>query len=160
MQKFKDEHGNEWELKLTIGAAKRLRDIAGISIFAPNNSGGETVSDNVLTAMEYDDVCLMEIVSCLLSPQLLEKGITEAEFVDEATGVTVKNARKALGAEVVNFSQQTGRTNLARNLKMAMEMKEKMTQRIAEQLSHINVESTVSELFTQWQERWESSRTT
>lgn len=97
MAKFKDTAGQEWELRLTVGALGAIREV-GFNLAAMTKTGERWVE--VLFA---DPLALARAVWILCREQAEKAGITEAKFLDDLDGLTITRAGDAMIEAIVDF---------------------------------------------------------
>lgn len=96
MKTFKDRHGNEWEIDLSLGACERVRDRAGVDLT-------DIVSTQATFAKLADPFVLGSVLWVLCERQADKRGIGPEEFRDCFNGDTVHAASEALIDETVFF---------------------------------------------------------
>lgn len=98
MAKFRDADGKEWELRVTAGHLRPLREEFGIdlrdALKPEDNSFAEALGD----AERFG-----QILGVLLRPQLEKAGISPDEFGYRLDGETIERAGTALWQAVMDF---------------------------------------------------------
>ena len=113
MREFKDAVGRTWELAVTIGAAKRIKDKLGVDLLQLNLPA-EGDDRPILTRLGMDELLLGEIICCLIGEAQFEKqDVTADQVVDAFDGKTVLAAQKAFYEELLDFFRQRGRKFMA-----------------------------------------------
>jgi len=108
MRKFKDTTGREWEIVLTIGSAKRVKDHVGVDLLQP-----EEGDPPLLTRLGTEERLLAEVICCLMSNQFEKHNVGEEEVLDAFDGATILAAQKAFYGELVDFFRSRGRKDRA-----------------------------------------------
>ncbi len=108
MRTFTDTRGNTWEIAITLGAAKRLRDRAGIDLLRPEAKGPDGVPG--ITALAIDEYLQAEAIATLIEPQMAAANIAPEAVPDIFDGATLAAAQAAFWEEIENFFQSLGHT--------------------------------------------------
>ncbi len=108
MHGFQDSAGRKWRLELTIGAAKRVRDLLGENLLAPE--GGE---EPLLARLATDPWVLADVLYVLLLPQAQAAGVSDEEFGASLGADAILDGQTALLAEMADFFHRLHRTDLA-----------------------------------------------
>lgn len=98
MSKFKDAEGKDWDLRITVGHLRPLREDFGIDLRAALKEDDTTFAEAV-----GDPEKLGQILWVLLGPQAEKAGITPETFVMRFDGETVERAAVALVEAIVGF---------------------------------------------------------
>lgn len=103
MKTFKDKNGKEWQIELTIGSAKRVRDYADADLISPKV--GETVAK-----LSSNPELLVNTLYALCKPQCeaADPKISEEGFAEAFNGKAIEDATTALVDEICVFSQSPG----------------------------------------------------
>lgn len=115
MKKFTDSTGHEWEITLTIGSVKRVRELAKVDLLAIEDPIDHTKKDDpaLLTELGTDIVLLCDVIFAIVEPQAKEAGITDITFGHSLGGEVIEAAQEAFYDELVLFSQGRRRGDLA-----------------------------------------------
>jgi len=111
MKTFRDTAGQEWTIALTIGAAKRLRDLAGIDLLALD-AGDPPLATRLTT----DVILAVDALFVAIKPQADALGVTDEQFGERLGGTAAKDGLAALFEEMADFYQSLGRGDLARGI--------------------------------------------
>jgi len=134
MRIFKDKSGETWEVSMTVGAAKRLRDRCGIDIMAPEKTGPDGLPG--LTSLGVDEFRQAEAIACMLEPQFLARGMDSDQVLDLFDGAALAAAQTAFWEELENFFRSQGHPARA-----AMVMKQRQALSLAVRLAAERVEA-------------------
>ena len=93
MRTFKDNTGREWQIALSIGSAKRIKDALGIDLLDP--SGVQRLADS-----PYD---VANTLFVLCQEQATAAGISDEQFGGKLSGDSIDDATDALMLEIVDF---------------------------------------------------------
>lgn len=87
MRVFHDSDRNRWELKLTLGAAKRVFDETGVDLLNPTKIGtdGRTVLQKLVTG----DLLVGGVVFAMIGDQIRERKLDEKEVYDAFDAATI-----------------------------------------------------------------------
>ncbi len=99
--------GHRWNITLTLGELRRLRD-TGTDLMALNEG-----NPPLALRLRTDPYLVGEILWTLLEPQLKERGVSETDFVAMLDGTALKDANHAFTKALLDFFQSLGRTDLA-----------------------------------------------
>ena len=122
MRAFKDSAGREWEISITIGAVKRVRDLLKLNgetvdLLSPNSG-----NPPLITRLFLDLCLLVDVLYALCRPRAQELRISDEEFGASIAGEEAKAAYEAFFEELIDFFQKAGRQDAAKmvagNLKL------------------------------------------
>jgi len=117
MRTFKDAAERTWEIAVTIGAAKRIKDKLGVDLLRLDKPGADDDMP-LLTRLGVDELLLAEIICCLIGEdQFAKQGVTEEQIAAAFDGTAVLAAQKAFYEELIDFFQKRGREYLAKAIK-------------------------------------------
>lgn len=118
MASFKDSEGREWELRLTLRSASRVKEKTGVNINdALKVTKGDGVKETTLLIQQLidDPHKLYSVVVCLLEPQFKSEGITEEQFGEALDDEdVVADIVEALNLAVIDFFPSDRRAALRR----------------------------------------------
>jgi hypothetical protein len=151
MHAFSDTTGRQWDLSLTIGAAKRVKGLLNVDLL--DLAGG---NPPLITRLHTDAMLLVDVIFALLKPQADAAGITAEQFGEALGGDAAWNAYQAFAAELEDFFRQFHRPDLERTVainRRLMETKpEKAVQYVqraaaaAEQTTEANLEEALADI--------------
>ncbi len=87
-----------WEVKINVGAIKRVRGLCEIDLLDAVKDKGE-----LLGRLIDDPILLCNIIYALCEKQALEKNITDEQFGEAMAGDALEKATTALLEELVDF---------------------------------------------------------
>src|SRR6056297_3020987 len=117
MKNFTDSAGRSWSIQLNIAAAKRVRDLLGVDILAP-----EAGHPPLMTRLGTDEILLCDLIYCLVKPQADSQNVTDEQFGSALGGDAILAAQQALYEEMCDFFRSRGRSHTAAALAKQHEM--------------------------------------
>ncbi len=108
MKRFTDNAGRDWQLAVTLGSVRRVRDALDIDLLSP-----ESGDPPVMTRLATDEMLLGGVIAELLAPQLEARGTTPEQLADSFDGATMAAAAEAFFTELADFFQSRGRLDRA-----------------------------------------------
>jgi len=108
MKVFKDEIGREWTLSLTIGSARKVRDLLQVNLLELDK--GEPP---LITRLGTDLILIVDILYVLVKDQADRLTITDEQFGCSLNGDAFMRAQGAFYDELVLFFRGLGRADLA-----------------------------------------------
>lgn len=98
MKTFKDNEGREWVVAINVAQHKRVRDLAGVDIYA-------LVDDDFqgLAALTRDVAKLVDVLYVLCRDQAEKRGVSDWDFGAAIAGDTILAASDAFLDELVDF---------------------------------------------------------
>ncbi len=121
MPHFTDTAGHRWNLALSVGTVKRVRELSGVDLL--------TILDKpqALVDLASDPVRFVDVLFIVIKPQADQIGICDEAFGESLDGETVEAATDAFLEALVDFFPGARKTTLKRVLDRA-----KGTARLAE----------------------------
>lgn len=98
MKTFKDRDGRVWELRLSIGAARQLKDGLGLDIMSAMHE-----SSDLLMTLASDPAKLFSAIWILCEAQAARLDISEEQFADLFDADAIEQAAGALLREIADF---------------------------------------------------------
>ena len=142
MQSFKDTEGQAWDIKIDVGAVKRVRDALKVDLVKIDDG-------NLLQSLYDDPVLLVDVIFCLCQAQATTAGLSDVEFAERFGGDTVAEATEAFVAELIAFFPNPRRRDL---LTAAMEkmqvIEDKVFDEADKKLAAITVDEIVAQVMT------------
>ena len=120
MPSFKDTEGRVWNLRITVAAIRRIKDIAGIDLgdFSVFGEGGP------FSDLGSDSCRLVEIVYAAVKPEADVLGVTMEKFMESFVGETVVKASEALLESLADFFPGSQGLLIRRALELSGKAKE------------------------------------
>lgn len=120
MPSFKDTEGRVWNLRITVAAIRRIKDIAGIDLgdFSVFGEGGP------FSDLGSDSCRLVEIVYAAVKPEADILGVTMEKFMESFVGETVVKASEALLESLADFFPGSQGLLIRRALELSGKAKE------------------------------------
>lgn len=94
MHTFKDGDGKEWQLRITFGKAKAIKEKCGIDIGIEKD----------LLKLFGEQQAFLSVIELLLADQLASAGVSDEYLLDAFDGEVWQAASDALEAEIYFFS--------------------------------------------------------
>lgn len=129
MRVFHDSDKNRWELKLTLGAAKRVFDETGVDLLNPTKIGPD--GRTVLQKLVSGDLLVGGVVFAMIGEQIRERKLDENEVYEAFDAATITAMCDAFFAELNDFFIARGRDYLAKALEEERPNAEIVDQKIA-----------------------------
>jgi hypothetical protein len=120
MRTFTDTRGRAWEIRITVAACQRVRDLAQVDLLS-------AIEGNLLEQHGNDPLRLVEVHNVLLKPQADAAGITDLDLADALDGDAIDAATTAFLEELVGFFRPPRRQALARLLEKIRHLEQKVT---------------------------------
>jgi len=130
MHAFKDAKGREWELRLTLGLAMRIKDKLGVDLLTP-----EAGDPPLMTRFGTDEIFLGEILCEMLIDQVEKNEATVQDLADSFDGETLLRAQIAFYEELADFFQARGRNDRATALRAQHTLIRKAISRVEKELT-------------------------
>ncbi len=109
MASFSDTAGDQWQVRVTLGAVQRCRDIASIDLLTV--VGGDAFAEFVA-----DPVKAATALFAVVKPEADRRGIALDAFLDRLSGDAIQAARDALMDAIVDFFPSPAERRARRNL--------------------------------------------
>jgi len=138
MHTFKDSKGRQWEIAMTLGNVKRVRDTLHIDLLQP-----EAGDPPLLQRLGVDEFLLAEVIEKFLEPQFAEKGTTADDVMAAFDGETILAAQSAFYDEMVAFFQSRGRNDRAKAVQKQQAVIKAATAAAVQQIEDFDVEKAI-----------------
>jgi hypothetical protein len=109
MQRFKDLKDREWEVSITIGSVRQVKEQTGIDLLD---------FPDVFAKLAEDMLTLCNVLYVLVKPQAEKAGVSDEDFGYALGGDVLENAVDALTDDLIAFFPQ-------RRREILMQLKEK-----------------------------------
>ena len=115
MREFKDNEGRPWHVSLTVSSAARVKDLVRVVLppkSADEPAPTEAVPFDIIDAGEIARTfqvlrsnfsALGETLAALLLPQIIQKGLTQEQFLDALRGESLEQGGLAVEEELISF---------------------------------------------------------
>lgn len=141
MQTFVDTENRTWVISLTIDAIKRVRGLLDVDLL-----GLELGDPPVLTRLGTDVSLLCDVIYVLIKPQADKLGVTDEQFGAALGGEVILAAQTVFYAELINFFQGLGRTDLVKAIKAQQTVIGLAITRIENQIDQMDLEAEVEKI--------------
>jgi hypothetical protein len=115
MREFKDNEGRPWHVSLTVSSAKRVKDL--VRVVLPPKSADEPVPTEAVPfdlidageiartfqVLRSNFSALGETLYAILLPQVIQKGLTQEQFLDGLRGESLEHGGVAVEEELIGF---------------------------------------------------------
>jgi hypothetical protein len=115
MREFRDDQGGKWQVSLTVSSAARVKDLVRVVLppkTADEPAPTEAVPFDLIDAGEIARTfqvlrsnfsALGETLAAILLPQIIQKGLTQEQFLDALRGDSLEQGGLAVEEELVSF---------------------------------------------------------
>jgi hypothetical protein len=115
MKEFKDNEGRPWHVSLTVSSAKRVKDSVLVVLppkTADEPAPTEAVPFDIIDAgdiartfqvLRSNFSALGDTLYAILLPQVIQKGLTQDQFLDGLKGESLEQGGLAVEEELVGF---------------------------------------------------------
>lgn len=153
MRIFKDANGLDWQLSITIGSVKRVRDLLKVNLLELDS--GEPP---LLVRLSTDIVFIVDVIFCLLKPCADERKISDEQFAASIGGSAVLSAQTALYEELTDFFLSSGQSDKAKAMAaqgkiikaavtaVALKMDGIDVDRIADKIGQVDINAKIDEI--------------
>ena len=145
MTTFKDINGKNWEIRITLGSCKRIKDTIGFDMLHPEALQGEE-GIGLLERLANDSFFDLKLIIALCSKSIQDNGYgdyTEEQLLDLFEGQTYQNACTAFYDEYQAFFQTIGKGQLALYVKKVLEILNYQLELVASRINAIDTKEIV-----------------
>lgn len=147
MKTFKDMNGRSWSLSITIGSIKRVKGELDVDLLALDKKYSDIEDDTpLITKIALDIELFCNILYMLIKPQADELDITDEQFGASLGGEGIFDAQAAFYAELSDFFQGLGRSDLVAAIKAQEKIIKLSVEKVEKQIAGIDLEKTVETL--------------
>jgi hypothetical protein len=107
MPGFTDSQGKVWQVPITIGTAKRVKELLKVDLLQPLEG-----DPPLLTRIGTDLIFLCDLLFVVCKPQADQRGVTDAQFAECLAGEALQAASEALAEGLADFFRQFGRSDV------------------------------------------------
>lgn len=130
MKVFKDRNSKSWEISITVGTIKRVKDILGINLL-------DAVSTDLLDQVRTDPVFLCDLLYVICKPQADRDGVSDIDFGEGLAGDSIADATEAFLSELVDFFPSSQRNLLKKALAKVEKAEDQMMAKLTENLDNM-----------------------
>lgn len=142
MQAFKDGSNRSWEISLTLGSAKRVKQLLDFDLLQP-----EAGDPPMITRLGQDEVLLCDVIFCLVKPQADAAEITDEQFGELLGGDVILAAQTALYEEMMFFFRHRGRQDRVTAVAATQRMIGLAVKAADQKIQELDLEAKVTEIF-------------
>ncbi len=146
MKAFKDKTGREWEIIMTLGAAKRIKEKFGADYDGADILKLETGTTPFITMLGTDPELLGMVIIELIVDQFDKHNVGEDDVLSSFDGQTLRDAQKAFYEELALFFQSGGQIHIATVVRKQMEIIERAIETVNKRVTAFDVEAEISGL--------------
>ena len=140
MHSFADSTGNTWIINITIGAAKRVRDLAGVDLLALTEG-----DPPLMTHLETDIALLCDVIFAIVRPQAEKININDTQFAELLGGEVIRTAHDAFWSALLDFFRSLGREDTARAIEKQNELLQAVVRASRERIEAISTAEVIGE---------------
>lgn len=140
MKTFRTSDKAEWQLSLTVSAAKRAKDLAKIDLLAL-----EQGDPPLLSRLGTELMLVCEAVYAIVQPQAKERNLDAEQFGELFDSAVIQAAVAAFWEELIDFFLKLGRTDTVTAIRAQMKVVELTVAGVDARLEAIDLESLVSQ---------------
>ena len=138
MKQFNDKHGVEWEISVTAGSIKRVRDLIGVDLFKPGEGEPPTL------VRVHEPALFCDVLYAVCQPEAKRRNVTSEQFGEGLAGDVIHAARAAFFEEYHDFFLGLGAPAEAAALARVREFFDTVIKTGAEALAAILTSSELS----------------
>ena len=144
MKTFTDSQGREWQIAITVGSIKQVRDLLDVNL-AELTDGDPPL----LTRLEIDIVLLCDVIYALVKPQADESGVTDEQFGAALGGEAIRAAHDAFWEELADFFRSLSHTDQARAIDKQLQLVAAVTDKAVQKIDDLQIDDVVEQAFTE-----------
>lgn len=148
---FTDLENREWEVSITVGIIKKIRQKLSIDLADALNfdTAGHAKTD-VLKKIGEDSVLLIDVLYCICEEQAKARNVSDTAFGDLfSTGELIENAENALLYGLLRFLPPAKRLAMGKILQIANRNMEKMQEEISMALEDPQVQAEIDKAWSE-----------
>jgi hypothetical protein len=139
MKKFKDNKGDEWEIRLSVAAIRNALDIAGVDLRDPFGSGSVGAVERLLG----DPLLASRTLYAVAIDQAKGRDVTPEKFDALQDGDTLHTATALLLEELPSMFPSANRSEIRDAIAKICEMRQAVFGRVTAELSKIDVKAVI-----------------
>jgi len=142
---FKDSAGRSYNIKINIGAIRRVRDLLDLDLSSPWTAYND--SKTLLEALSSDFILQVDVCYAILKPQADSYELTDEEFGESVDGKVFSQMMGMFWESYQSFFQSTGRIDLAKSAQKMSQVAIKAVQEIAQRVEAVDVDKVIQSQF-------------
>lgn len=143
MRTFRDNADRQWNLSLTVGAIKRVKEKLGVDLLRLDEpvKGDEQPQELLGARLECDMSLICDVLFVLVQPQasLLNPPLTDVAFGETLGAEGFAAGKAAMTQELIDFFQKAGRPELAKMLAAHAELAQLTWNTISTRIEEIDL---------------------
>jgi hypothetical protein len=96
---------HRWTVRVDVETIRRVKRELQIDLTQLTNVTAESNEISLLQRLHFDDVLLVDLISVILTPQILEREMSAEDFARCMLGDAIALAMESLIAAVINFTR-------------------------------------------------------
>ena len=151
MKQFTDSKGNTWDLSLTIGACKRVKDVLNFDLLHPEKPADpDDLESNgaYIDRLENDPFFILNMIKLICDESIEKNGyrnLKDDKFYDLFDGQAFQDATAAFQSEYEDFFLRIGKVAQNKYLKMAYQLQRTRNDLLAARFSEIDLKKLIEE---------------
>lgn len=151
MKQFTDSKGKTWELSLTIGSCKRVKDVLNFDLLhpeKPSDPNDDESNGAYVDRIENDPFFILDMIKTICDESVEKNGyanLKQDKFYDLFDGQAFQDATSAFQAEYEDFFLRIGKPAQNKYLKMAWQIKQTKEDLLAARFSEIDLKKLIEE---------------
>ena len=141
MAAFKDVNGKTWDIRMTIGVARRIKSLASIDIF---NVDDDFLQNRLFT----NPMTVADVLWAIVQPEAEKSKIDSEMFGESLGGSAMRDAQNALVEELADFFTGMGQGSKASALKKMQTTLMEADKEAMSQIEKVDVTKAVKELIS------------
>lgn len=149
MKQFTDAKGKTWELSLTIGACKRVKDVMGFDLLhpeKPSDPDDENSNGAYVERLENDPFFILDLIKTICQESIEKNGyssLPKDKFYDLFDGQAFQESIIAFQQEYEDFFLRIGKSAQNKYLKLTREVRQIQDDLLARKFSEIDMKKLI-----------------
>ena len=135
MREFTDSKRRLWNISITLGTAKRVKELVGVDVINPSSITDD--GTEVIQRLLNDDLFVGQVCAALMDNQ--------KPPLDEFDGATIREMERAFWQEYRFFFAERGKQYLAKAIELDLEQKNKKEAEATEKIRSAGATSANSQ---------------
>lgn len=140
MKQFTDTRGRAWNLEITVGTCRRVRNVLGVDL--PNITLGEPP---LLQRLSTDVILLVDVIYVLVKPQADALSVSDQEFAEAFGGDTASVAADMFWEELIDFFRRDRRPDQAAAIEKQRLLVRSVSRLAEQKILALDVEAMVNQ---------------